>query len=316
MLTIKQTIEDFLIKSKIKFKKNEPASKCTTIAAGGSISCLVEPNSLEELHLLFKFIKENSLPYHVIGAGSNLLISDQGLGSIAIRLGKGFRNYKKVNTGNSNSTEKFEAFEIGAAMPLMSLSRELCALGFSGLEFAGGIPASFGGAIRMNAGAHKEEMCGILTEVSYINANSELITVHKDQFNFRYRSSGLPADALIFAGQIELQRGDPLQISEKRKSFLEYRKNTQPLTLPSFGSVFKNPNPEHSAGMLIERSGLKGFAIGGASISELHANWIVNIERKASIKDVVELIRHIQSKVKDDSGFDLVEEVISIEINF
>ncbi len=302
-----QILSDFLEKSKIKYRKDEPASKHTTIAAGGILPFIIEPDSKEELSELFEFFLKNSIQYCVLGAGSNLIVDDEGLNYPAVRLGKGFRYYKQITEDHNLDSV---SFEVGASMPLMSLSRELSAAGYSGLEFAGGIPASIGGAVRMNAGAHNEEMSFILSEINFINSKAEFCTVKKDQFNFSYRNSGLPADALVYRAVIKLNSGDAETISEKRRRCLEYRKNTQPLTLPSFGSVFKNPDIENAAGMLIEKCGLKGFAIGGASVSEMHANWIVNQDRKATVEDVFSLIGHIQKVVKEKTGFQLEEEVV------
>ena len=300
-------IEDFLLSVPIKFRKNESGSKHTTLAVGGSLQFLIEPNTEAELLALFKFIAQSRLNYHVLGAGSNLIIPDIGVADLVIRMGRGFRYSKPLG---EISSDNFALYEVGSAMALMSLSRELSEQGFSGLEFAGGIPASLGGAVRMNAGAHKDEMSGIIEEVKFINSQAEIVVKNRKEIQFSYRHSGLPLDALIISAIIKLKKGDPLAISSKRREFLDYRKSTQPLTVPSFGSVFKNPAPDKAAGMLIEKSKLKGFVKGGASVSSMHANWIVNLERKATATEVIQLMDQVVQKVREDSGITLEREVV------
>ena len=300
-------LENFLKSNNIRFKKNELGSNLTTLAVGGKLNFLIEPNNDQELLCLAKYIFEKDIPAKILGAGSNLIISDHEITEPVLKLGRNYRYYSQLD--NAHDKENV-SFEIGAAMPLMSLSRELSEKGYQGLEFAGGIPASFGGAVRMNVGAHGNEIKDILSDVTYLNSSGHIVTVKKEELIFSYRHSSIPRDALIVRACICLKSGDAQSISEKRREFLDYRKKTQPLTLPSFGSVFKNPSKELSAGLLIEKSGLKGYKIGGAEVSRHHANWIVNPQRQASAADVTELIQLITDKVKTDSGILLEKEVV------
>jgi UDP-N-acetylmuramate dehydrogenase len=301
-------IEEFLKNKKIKYRLNEPGSKCTTLASGGSIELLAEPGNVDDVLFLIQFLISEKKEYLILGAGSNLIISDVGTIKPVIRLGRGFRYYKETEQVTSEGPV---LFEIGGSMPLMTAARELSELGYSGLEFAGGIPASMGGAVRMNAGAHGEEMSGIIKKVVYITPAGELCEKTASEIHFSYRHSDLPQNSLILSAVISLRKGNPVEISAKRKEFLEYRKRTQPLTLPTFGSVFKNPAPDKVAGMLIEKAGLKGVAVGGAKVSEMHANWIVNEEKSAKSSDVLKLISLIKAKVLDSCNEGLEEEVVS-----
>lgn len=302
-------LEDFLTASQIKFRQNEAGSKCTTLACGGNIKILAEPGSLEEVKALLLFLKNENLQYFILGAGSNLIIPDQGVKRIVIRLGRGFRYIKELSQQEGGEC----LFEVGGAMALMSLSRELSEKGYSGLEFAGGIPASLGGAVRMNAGAHGEDMAGVLKNVTVATQDGIVTELSSAELEFSYRHSKLPPGSLVLSAIISLKKGDAPLIAAKRREFLDYRKATQPLTLPSFGSVFKNPSTESSAGKLIEEAGLKGFASGGAKVSEMHANWIVNEDRQASSANVIEIISIIKKKVEEKSGHKLTEEVVCWE---
>ena len=309
--TKKHLISTFLNNNRIKFRHDQKASEYTTLAVGGIISLLIEPNTKEELQALLLFLKQLEMEYFVLGAGSNLIISDGVIGVPLIKLGRGFRCYDKVADKEKNP--KKVLFEVGAAMPLMSLLKGLSECGYRSLEFAGGIPASLGGAVRINAGAHGHELSEVIKEVSYVSKDGEIRVVGAEKIQFSYRQSSIEKSAVIFSAKLELDVGDPDIINRKRRECLDYRKETQPLTLPSFGSVFKNPSPDKTAGMLIESAGLKGFSLGEAKVSELHANWIVNANKKASASEVLELIRVIKEKVKKHCGVELEEEVFFIE---
>lgn len=301
-------LQHYLQAEGIRHKCNQPGSKFTTLAVGGPVAILIEPDNADQLGKVLKYLSEHTLTYAVLGAGSNCIIADSGLQKPLIRLGRPFRFYRKVNNEIAHESDR-QSFAVGGAMPVMTLSRELCEEGYSGLEFAGGIPASFGGAVRINAGAHGCEFSSIIEEVSYVDRSGQARTVPARSMNFSYRSSSLAEGSLVYEGRISLKKGDPGSIAEKRRFFLDYRKSTQPLSLPSFGSVFKNPAGGASAGALIESCGLKGYTIGGARISEMHANWIVNENRTASARDVLDLIALAKHKVRESTGILLEEEV-------
>lgn len=294
-------LEKFLSAQNIKFKKGERGAKLTTAAVGGEVPYLVEPASFQEAAELLKFLSEFKVKFRILGAGSNLLIPDAGVEGAVIRLGRNFRYFEPLNEAG--------LFKVGAAMSLMSLSRELSAAGFSGLEFAGGIPATVGGAVRMNAGAHGAEISQVLESVEIL-ADGEIASLKAASLQFSYRQAGIPANSLILAATIRLAAGSPDEIETKRRKFLEYRKDTQPLTTPSFGSVFKNPAPDRSAGSLIEQAGLKGRSVGGAQISPMHANWIINSKKNARCSDIAALINICKQEVQKSFGVELCEEVV------
>lgn len=286
---------------KLKLRSDLTGAAVTTISIGGGIPFFAEPENEPELIALLRVLANFRLPYRVLGAGSNLLIDDRGVEQWVIRLGRGFRF---ANPVGQNS------FVVGASMSLMTLARELSEAGLSGLEFAGGIPASVGGAVRMNAGAHGSEIESIIESVQGVSANGELMNFSRHELNFSYRKSELPADFVVTAVRVSLVSSTREATESLRRENLEHRKRYQPLTLPSAGSIFKNPPGEVSAGKLIEQAGLRGHSIGGASVSELHGNWIVNRGRRATAADVLGLINLCRSTVEERSGVLLETELV------
>lgn len=266
-----------------------PGSSVTTFSIGGPLQYLVEVQSLGQLVTLTKLLNVYQQPFRILGAGSNLLISDHGVAEWILKAGRGLRTLSSLSDNR---------FVVGAAYSLMSLSRELSQAGYAGLEFAGGIPASLGGAVFMNAGAHGSEMVQVVESVKIVDRHGCLEQIRADQLSWSYRHSGLPVGCMLVEAVLKLVPGDSDKISQRRAECLAYRKRTQPLTLPSAGSVFKNPEPERSAGYMIDQCGLKGSRSGAAQISELHANWIVNPKKAASATDVLALIGLCQQQVK------------------
>lgn len=286
--------------SGVRSRTGVPLAALTTFAIGGPVACLAEPDSPAELGRLLQFLSAEGIPWRILGAGSNILAADEVHPGCVIRLGRGLRYVHPCGGG---------VFRVGGAMALMSLSRELSEGGFAGLEFAGGIPASLGGAVRMNAGAHGAEMASVLRSLT-VYEQGELHEYAAAALPFSYRHSGLSEQAIVVEATIALTPGDPRTSRELRAKHLAYRKETQPLSLPSAGSVFRNPDPHHPAGRLIEACGLKGARSGGARISELHGNWIVNEGRTAAARDVQTLIARCQTAVREQHGFELHPEVV------
>lgn len=276
-----------------------PGSACTTFAIGGPLAYLVEPKNTAALSGLMVTLHDLSLPFRILGAGSNVLVPDEGVSEIVIRLGEGFRSIERRGDG---------LFGVGASVSVMRLSRDLSMGGFAGLEFAGGIPASFGGAAVMNAGAHGGEFGDILERVTVVLPDGSIEVVERQSLAITYRHGGIPAGSVVVSGEIRLVPSDAAVVAEKRALFLAHRKKTQPLHLPSAGSVFRNP-VGHYAGELIEGCGLKGYRSGAAQISPLHANWIVNPERAATALDVRALIARAIDEVQQHRDIELVPEV-------
>ncbi len=284
-----------------KLRENVPGSKVTTYCIGGLIRFLAEPDTENELQDLIRTLKSKNENFRVLGAGSNLLIPDAGVNETVIRLGKGFRFWEQLGEGR---------IKVGGSMPLISLSQETAQAGLSGLEFAGGIPASFGGAVRMNAGAHGSDISAVLESARIVDSNGECFDIEAKDLQFSYRHSNIPDRGIVIGGILKLVPGDKEKILKLRADNLAHRKAVQPITLPSAGSIFKNPPGALSAGKLIEQAGLKGFRVGGAHVSELHGNWIVNAEREAKSVDVEACIDECKKRVKESSRINLETELI------
>lgn len=276
------------------------ASTLTTFAIGGPLQFVVTVESLWELQAVQKLLATEKQQTRVLGFGSNVLVADQGIRGWVVRLGQSFRSVERLEG---------DRFIIGGGASLMSVARKISGDGFSGLEFAAGIPASLGGAVFMNAGAHGAEIAERLERVSVVMSDGSFRVFERDELPWKYRHSGLPREATVISAELTLPSGDKERIARACSDNLAHRKNTQPLSLPSAGSVFKNPSPELSAGKLLEDAGLKGVSVGGAMISSLHANWIVNPDRRASASDVLALISLCQERVSERWGIDLEPEV-------
>nr|WP_239549039.1 UDP-N-acetylmuramate dehydrogenase [Scopulibacillus daqui] len=290
-----------------KIRLNEPLSKHTTMKIGGPADIFVEPNSIENLEKTVRFAREADVPFRVIGRGSNLLVDDEGIRGVVIKLGKGINHLEIEN----------DVLRVGAGYPMVPLATIMSKKGFSGFEFAGGIPGSVGGAVYMNAGAHGSDISEIIIEARVLYPDGTLKWVSKEDLNYSYRTSALQFDGgICVEAKFKLTKGDPEKIYNDMKSFKDYRHRTQPYDMPCAGSIFRNPLPQHS-GRLIEEAGLKGYKIGGAQISELHANFIVNTG-DATAENVRDLISFIKKTINDNSGIDLhteIEIILSQESN-
>ncbi|NMC61968.1 MAG: UDP-N-acetylmuramate dehydrogenase [SAR324 cluster bacterium] len=275
-------------------------AKLTSFAIGGPISYYCVVDSIEDLKSLLKYLKSRSEKLLIMGAGSNILIPDEGIRGVVARLGRAFHFCQKAGP---------QSFVVGAASPIMSLSRMLSDEGYSGLEFAGGIPGSAGGALTMNAGAHGSSMSDIVTGARVLSADGEVLDLTKDDFRFVYRNAGLPEGMIVLSVNIELTESNREKTKRTRQEMLKERRARQPLQFASAGSVFKNPSMEKPAGLLIEKAGLKGVRIGGAEISKLHANWIINPAKDAKAVDVLALMKLCKQRVLDMAGIELEAEI-------
>lgn len=280
-------------------RENVRGATLTTFAIGGALRALVTVESVEELSRVLALLGREGQPVRVLGNGSNVLVNDEGLQEWIVKLGAGL---KRIEVSGSR-------FEVFGAASLMSFARKVSDDGFSGLEFAAGIPASLGGATFMNAGAHGAELCSRVAIVRGVLSDGSLGEWRREDLPWRYRSSGLPAGAIVTSVVLDLVAGDRDSIARKCAENLAARRATQPLSLPSAGSVFKNPTPELPAGKILEEVGMKGRAVGAASVSEIHANWIVNPKRQASAKDVLALIDLCRQTALMKDGVQLEPEV-------
>jgi UDP-N-acetylmuramate dehydrogenase len=270
----------------------------TSFRIGGPAALFLEPQSIDDLAAASHAVRETGIPFAVLGKGSNVLVADAGFPGLVLRLGKGFRWTARDGT----------RLTVGGGMPLPALSGVALAHDLAGLEFGVAIPASLGGAVRMNAGAHGHSLDEVLEQIEVFSVPSGSTTaVPARDAGFRYRGSSLPEDGVVVAATVSLRRGDRAVIRRLMEEAREWRRATQPLAEPNCGSVFKNPPGEHAARM-IEEVGLKGAAVGGATVSAKHANFIV-ASPGARAADVVELIQLIQRRVSERYGTTLEPEV-------
>lgn len=278
---------------------NEPMSKHTSFKIGGPADVIALPANEEELQALLKRAKDNDIPVTLIGNGSNLLVRDKGIRGLVIKLG--------------NMLCKIEAegerLSFGSGVSLAMASRKAADLELTGMEFAVGIPGSIGGAVYMNAGAYDGEMSKVVESVRVIDTNGDLMLLKAEQLEFAYRKTKLQKSGLIVTEvNLKLEPGCKDDITSKMADFSHRRISKQPLELPSAGSMFKRP-VGYFAGTLIEQTGLKGYTVGGAQVSEKHAGFVVNVGG-ATAADVLQLIKDVQDKVFSAHGVQLEPEVL------
>ncbi|WP_175614818.1 UDP-N-acetylmuramate dehydrogenase [Piscibacillus halophilus] len=286
-------------KSVGKVTLNEPLKKHTTIKIGGPADLFIRPNSIEALHDTLEILREHDIPVRVIGRGSNLLIPDEGIRGAVIQFGKGL-DHLEVNE---------DQILVGGGYPLVRLAAIISRDELSGFEFAGGIPGSVGGAVFMNAGAHGSDISKILVKAHILFEDGTTEWLSNEDMKFDYRKSVLQNErkGYCLEAVFQLQKGNKKEILAEMNKHKDYRRETQPWDYPCAGSIFRNPLPNH-AGQLVEELGLKGHQIGGAKISEMHGNFIVN-DGDASYHDVMALIQLIKEQVKENYDIDMVTEV-------
>lgn len=282
----------------VRTKRNEPMSAHTTFKVGGCCDIMVFPNSIESVRRLILCANALRLDYYILGNGSNVLFSDNGFRGAIITLGPDF----------SDITVEGDIITASAGTALKKVCLKALESGLTGLEFAYGIPGTVGGAIYMNAGAYGGEMKGVVVKVTCINRRGEIVTHCADELNFAYRSSRFTdSDEVILSADFKLQNGDSSLIKARMDELMERRKSRQPLEYPSAGSTFKRPEGTF-AGLVIEQSGLKGYTVGGAQISEKHANFVIN-KGGATADDIIRLISDVKKTVKEKTGFELECEI-------
>lgn len=278
--------------------ENEPMKKHTTFKIGGPADFLVMPQNTDELIKVISLCKEENVPYMIMGNGSNLLISDKGIEGVVIEISSYFTDVKVEGT----------TIMAKSGILMSRLSKYALGASLTGFECLSGIPGTLGGAVYMNAGAYGSEIKDIVKSVTYLDEDLNLRKATTEELGFGYRKSIFTdRKCVILEIEMELALGEIEEIREKINICTEKRTSKQPLNLPSAGSVFKRPDG-YFAGALIEEAGLKGYSIGGAQVSEKHAGFIVN-NKNASAQNVIDLINHIQKKVKDLSGVELETEI-------
>lgn len=276
---------------------DEPLKKHTTYGIGGPADLMVFPNNKEDLIRVIEIINENNMQLTILGSGSNILVSDNGIRGVVISLKK---SLKEVNVN-----ENILYAECGAM--LGKIVRLAVRNNLIGLENLNGVPGTLGGALIMNAGAWGGEISENLVNVELINSKNELKKVPKKDINFSYRKSSFDKNDILLSAEFNLKKAEKNLIKENFSKAQSGRTSTQPLDKRSAGSLFKNPR-NNSAGKLLDSAGLKGFSIGGAKISEKHANFFIN-DGNASSNEMLQLIKKAHKEVKKQFDIDLSLEV-------
>lgn len=293
-----EVLKEVSSKHGCKFLINEPLKEHTSFKIGGPCDIMIFPNSVEALKELISVADR----YMILGNGSNVLFSDKGYRGAIFVLGSDM----------SEITTDGEYITASAGASLARVCKSALDSSLTGIEFAYGIPGTVGGAVFMNAGAYGGEMKDVVTEVTCITPSGEIRTYQSDSLDFGYRSSRFTkSDEIIVSVKFRLTAGDKSSIKAKMDELITRRKSRQPLEFPSAGSTFKRPEGTF-AGLVIEESGLKGFEIGGAKVSDKHANFVINTGN-ATAEDVMSLISHIRKTVFEKTGYSLECEVKLIE---
>ncbi len=277
-----------------QFEVGKLLSELSTLGIGGPARYFVTVQKTEELLSLMRYCHSEKLPFFILGKGSNCLFDERGFDGLVILNKISFCHFD------------FPILHVGAGYSFSLLGTQTARKGWAGLEFASGIPGSVGGAIYMNAGANGSETCDTLIEVEFVNEKGELETLKRDQLEFSYRfSSFQKRKGSIVSAKFQLTSCDAARA--KQLTIIDYRMKTQPYGDKSAGCIFRNPKLK-AAGALIEQSGLKGKTLGGAEVSTMHANFIVN-KAGATTRDVLNLAAHVQASVKEKTGVDLEMEI-------
>jgi UDP-N-acetylmuramate dehydrogenase len=277
-------------------KSQEPLFRHTSLAIGGPADFYAEVNTLPELIALRQITQTHRLPVFFLGAGSNLLVSDRGIRGLVIHLQGDFRRVEFDET----------RVKVGAGVLMPTLAKQAAERGLSGIESLIGVPGTIGGGLVMNAGTREGWLGTVVSSVQVLGDSLKIETKAPQELAFEYRHSNLEGQWVV-GGELVLKSDDPALVAKRMDALIQYRTRTQPLTTSNCGSVFKNPS-EGPAAQWIEKAGFKGAAVGGARVSDRHANFIIN-ERKATANDVRELITQIQKKVQEEFKVRLEPEV-------
>lgn len=295
-------IKNFIEKNNYEYINEASLKRYNTYRIDIKCKYLVFPKTKEQFIELLKELSTTKEKYLVLGNGSNIILNTTYYDGVVILLNK----LNKMTIDDLT-------VEVEAGYSLQKLALETSSLGLEGLEFATGIPGMVGASIAMNAGAYKSDIASVVETVTVVNPNNEIVTMHHDDLNFSYRTSFFKENKgyYIISATLKLKQGNKEEILEKISKRRVKRIETQPLDMPSAGSVFRNPEGMY-AGELIEKIGLKGYNLNGAMVSEKHANFIVN-KGNASGKDIVKLIQKIKEEVKKEFNVDLILEQIIVD---
>ena len=277
---------------------DEPMSRHTTFRIGGPADVFVSPKDEKQTAEVLKAVRRSGLPFFVLGNGSNLLVSDSGFRGVVVRI---YRNMSDINVNG-------EEICAGAGALLSAIAAAARSAELTGFEFASGIPGTLGGAVVMNAGAYGGEMKDVLTCARVLTPQGEIKTLTLPELKLGYRTSIVKEeDLVVLSAGMKFEKGDPAAIRDKMQDLQQRRVSKQPLEFPSAGSTFKRPEG-YFAGKLIEDAGLRGFAVGGAKVSDKHCGFVINADH-ATADDVIRLIRQVSDRVYESSGVRLEPEV-------
>lgn len=298
-MNIKEILEKSNI-TKENIQYDVSMKEYTSFKIGGPAECLIKIETKEELQEMLKIANTNKIPLTIIGNGSNLLVRDEGIKGIVLKI-----EIKKLEITEEHGQIKVI---VGSGEKLGLLAQKLLKEEIAGFEFASGIPGTIGGAIRMNAGAHGSEMKDIVKNITYMDRNGEIHKIENEQAKFEYRNSIFAKEShIILETEIQLQKGKKQEIQEKMNEYANYRKEKQPIEYPSAGSTFKR-GADFITAKLIDECGLKGYQIGGAQISEKHAGFIINKEN-ATAEDVIKLMEYTKEQVYNKFGKNIEAEI-------
>ena len=301
MSNINSSIYEFII-SKVPANQvyiDEPMSKHTTFKVGGNADIFVKISDTDQLRELIKCFKRASIPFFIKGNGSNILVSDRGYQGVVLEIAELFNEITIEGT----------TVKVSSGALMSTVSKKVMEAGLKGMEFASGIPGTIGGGVVMNAGAYGGELKDIVTEVYVLNEDGEILRLDNKAMEFGYRSSVIKNRSLVVLSvSLSLVRGDIAQIKATMDDLTQKRISKQPLEYPSAGSTFKRPDG-YFAGKLIMDTGLRGYTLGGAAVSEKHCGFVIN-KGQATATDIYELIQEIQDKVKVKFDVNLEPEVI------
>lgn len=276
----------------------EPMKNHTTFRIGGPAACFVRPQDAGQVERILHICRENEVPWFILGNGSNLLVSDRGFDGVIIQI---YRNMSRIQVSGHHMT-------VQAGALLSAVAKQALREGLSGLEFASGIPGTVGGAVVMNAGAYGGEMKDVVESVTVLDEEGAVRKLAREELQMGYRTSLVKKKGYtVLEAVLKLNDGDPAAISARMEELKEQRVSKQPLEYPSAGSTFKRPEG-YFAGKLIMDSGLRGFRVGGAQISEKHCGFVINTG-DATAEDVVRLIRQVQDIVYEKFHVKLEPEV-------
>ncbi len=293
---LNKDIAEHLERVGCRVSENEPMAAHTSFHIGGAADVFAQADTEKALQKSIAFCREHSVPFMVIGNGSNLLVGDKGIQGVVLQY------------TNTSIDVKENHLTVSAGVSVAKLCNTACQHGLSGLEFAFGIPGTVGGGIYMNAGAYGGQLSDVLVSVKVLNENGEIEVLQETQLQLGYRHSLLMERSLtVLEAKFLLTADDPQAIRARMDDYLGRRRDKQPLEYPSAGSFFKRPEG-YFAGALIEQSGLKGYAVGDAQISEKHAGFVIN-RGKATCADVLALSDYVQATVLQKFGVSLEREV-------